>query len=243
MTKESSSDEPTSSQGSDEPHLPLTPAQDYALGNLQVVEHQVVKELQDRLKTEVSGLSHEKQVEVTAVAREVLTENLFYFTADMPPPGFLKQIEEVSPGSAAQIIAMTVEENRHRRQCELREIDQDDEQIRLKHREATHALTGLVLGFATLVVLCAAGVFALLRSQPWIASICFGSGLAGPIGLFAKSRMSNNNDDAGQRAEADTSRAPHPKVKVDEEHSEEKSSELSQQRPNSTNAKQKRKRK
>jgi len=194
----------TSSRNEPDPDsadLLLTTEQSYGLGSLQVVEHQVVKELQDRLKTEVSGLSHAKQVEVTAVAREVLTENLFYFTADMPPPGFLKQCEEVSTGSASQIIAMTVEEGRHRRACEMREIAQADEQIRLKHREATYSLVGLTLGFATLVVLAACGVYALYRNQVWIAGICFGSGLAGPIGLFVRGRL-GSHDEPGPNLES-----------------------------------------
>ena len=180
---------------SNKPDPPLTPEQDYALGKLQVYERQVFNELEERLRTEVGGLPLEKQAKVTKVAKEVLVENLSYFTSDMPPPGFLKLCEEVQPGAAAQIMAMAADEKNHRHICELRELDQGDELIRLEHRKASYWTLGLVFGFLTLVVFAVAGTFALMRGATYIAAICFGSGIAGPIGAFIKGRGGNTNHD------------------------------------------------
>lgn len=92
---------------------------------------------------------------------------------------------------------MGFDEQKHRHTWEIRTLDQKDELIRLDHRDATYAMTGLILGFLALLAILGIGVYALEIGHVKIAAACLtGSFAAAAASVFINGRIKKHPKNA-----------------------------------------------
>jgi uncharacterized membrane protein len=128
-----------------------------------------------------------------------------YFSGPQPPPELLAKYEQVCPGWAEKLLQMGVNEQQHRHAWDTRTLDQKDRMIDLDHRDATYAMTGLVLGFLALLAILGVGVYALSTGHIEIAAGCLGGGfIAAVAGVFVngRSRKPPVTSDTAEKSEA-----------------------------------------
>jgi uncharacterized membrane protein len=104
---------------------------------------------------------------------------------------------------------MGVDEQRHRHICEKKELDQNDQVIALDHRDATYALTGLILGFMVLLIILCIGAYALFLGHVNVAIACFGSGFLATVArVFVRGR--DRKPPPTDKAEVKSGQTPKP---------------------------------
>jgi len=134
------------------------------------------------------SLPPEDRRRVGLVIEEVIEKSQF-FSGPQPSPTMLVEYERICPGWAEKLLQMGVDEQRHRHDCEKKELDQNDQVIALEHQDATYALTGLIFGFLVLLFILGIGAYALFLGHIDVALACFGSGfLAAVARVFVRGR-------------------------------------------------------
>jgi len=98
----------------------------------------------------------------------------------------LGQYEKISPGAAQQILAMGLDEQRHRHDCDRQELKQRDRMIDIDKALTTYSLLGLLLGFTAFLVIAGIGVYALRLGSPATAGICFTTFALGVVTTLVK---------------------------------------------------------
>jgi uncharacterized membrane protein len=96
------------------------------------------------------------------------------YEAPLPPPDLLHGYEQVLPGAAERIFAMTEQEALHRRAMERRVITLD----------GTAQLTGLVSALVVALACIGGGVWAILAGHALAGSFLGGGTLASLVGAF-----------------------------------------------------------
>src|SRR5258708_15838791 len=103
------------------------------------------------------------------------------FAGPLPPPGLLKGYEEVCPGAAQRIFAMSESQGTHRRAIENKMSDAAVEEMRLQFKENRR---GQYCAVSVAFTFLAAGVYVAISGHPWPGALLGGLG-GGGIGLHA----------------------------------------------------------
>jgi uncharacterized membrane protein len=174
-------------------------------GSSSLVEQSIAardKNIEDELEEAEISLPPEERKRVRMVVEQIIEKSQF-FSGPQPSPELLAKYEEVCPGSADKLLQMGFDEQRHRHAWEIRALDQKDRIIDLDHRDATYAMTGLILGFFALLVILGVGVYALATGHMEVAIGCLGGGfLAAVVSVFVngKTRKTPTTDDTATEA-------------------------------------------
>lgn len=100
------------------------------------------------------------------------------FSGPLPPPALYEQYEEVLPGSAERIMAMTEREQEQRHTWDNRVVEVQNGEI------SRGQWLGFVLGAGAIV----GAVYCATIDQPWVATVMVGTSLAGIVTAFIKGR-------------------------------------------------------
>jgi uncharacterized membrane protein len=103
----------------------------------------------------------------------------------VPPLAYLRELEQISPGSSKRVLDILQQEAEHRRRTEETIIHFRHEEMR---REFDYARLGQVLGFAVTVLFLGSATWLGLENHPAVAS-CLGlSGIVTIVGKLIQGR-------------------------------------------------------
>lgn len=166
------------------------------------------KKIEKVLEEAKVSLPPEERKRVGMVVEQVFEKSQF-FSGPQPSPELLEKYEHICPGSAEKLLQMGFSEQQQRHAWEKRMLDQKDRVIELDHRDATYAMTGLILGFLALLVILGVGVYALSSGHVEVAIGCLGGGFIAAVasvfvnGRSRKPHIANNakiEDDSAAKA-------------------------------------------
>lgn len=136
-------------------------------------------EIEHQLEPVLTNLSKVQREQIfSKVVSIVRTEA---FAGPLPHPRHLEEYDRVLPGGAERIFAMTEKAL--------------DSNIRVKERaqryDHNYRLLGMGLGFATMLILIGASVYAGLSGHFDLAALLMGATAVGVIGVFVNAHLKN----------------------------------------------------
>ena len=107
-------------------------------------------------------------------SQSVQLQRKLTFSGPLPPPSILEHYDQVVPGAAERIIAMTEQQSKHRQALESKVVASDIFSSKL----------GLIFGFILGIVAIVGGLLLGLQGQPIYGTIFGGLYLVGIVGVF-----------------------------------------------------------
>jgi uncharacterized membrane protein len=135
-----------------------------------------------RIEAVIEGLPPDERVEY----REMVVQTMF--NGPLPPPALYARYEEVLPGAAERIMALTEREQEHRHRFEADAL----------HAEVRYSNLGMWLGAGVLFCVLIAACFCAYVGQNEVAIAIAGLGVAGVVGAFIRGKGSHRSDKNGK---------------------------------------------
>ncbi|TXT25737.1 MAG: hypothetical protein FD138_2918 [Planctomycetota bacterium] len=106
------------------------------------------------------------------------------YSGPIPPPDLLKQYDEISPGTALRIIAMSEKQSEHRMSLEKKVVESG----------ITRSTAGLVCGFLIACVFAGAGVWVASMGHPAAGATIATASVVGLVGVFVTGTLSQRSE-------------------------------------------------
>ncbi|WP_372000981.1 DUF2335 domain-containing protein [Tistrella mobilis] len=106
------------------------------------------------------------------------------FSGPLPPPALFAHYEDVLPGAAERILALTEREQAHRHRFEADAL----------HAEVRYSNLGMWLGAGVLIFVLIATCFCAYIGHGEVAIAIAGLGVAGVVGAFIRGKGSHRSD-------------------------------------------------
>ncbi len=123
------------------------------------------------------------------------------YSGPLPPPGLLRQFNQVVPGLAERIIDLAEKEADHRRSIELQQLSAHIEDMRAARAESR---LGQVFGLTIGIVAIVSGAITASLGAEWPGSLIGGGGVIGLVAVFVLGRVLRNRDEASDDGSAET---------------------------------------
>ena len=131
-----------------------------------------------RIEAVIKGLPAEERAEYRRMVSQTM------FSGPLPPPALYAHYEDVLPGAAERILALTEREQAHRHRFETDAL----------HAEVRYSNLGMWLGAGVLTFVLIAACFCAYIGRGEVAIAIAGLGVAGVVSAFIRGKESHRSD-------------------------------------------------
>ena len=106
------------------------------------------------------------------------------YSGPIPPPDLLKQYDEIAPGTASRIIAMSERQSEHRMSLEKKVVESG----------ISRSTAGLICGFLIACVFAGSGVWVASMGHPAAGATIATASVVGLVGVFVTGTLSQRSE-------------------------------------------------